>query len=80
MVKLLIVISYDIGGFDVKCILLYFDKKMVGLFIFFDYMGLNYFFCGEGINVKFYFYIGLLMFIYLFMGSIYYCDLLGNSL
>lgn len=51
---------------------------MVGFFVFFDYMGLVEFDVGiiEG-DVCLYFYIGLVIVIYLFLGVMMYCDSLG---
>lgn len=80
MATLLTATSHDIGGLDVKRILPHFDKKMVGPFIFFDHMGPNHFPRGEGINVRPHPHIGLSTLTYLFTGSIYHRDSLGNSL
>lgn len=67
----------DFGGFEVCCVLLFVECKMVGLFVFFDQMGFVEFIIEGGIDVCLYFYIGLGIVIYFYQGEFEYCDFLG---
>lgn len=70
----------DLGGFLVCWVLLVFKWCFVGLFIFFDQMGLVQFVFGKGIDVCLYLYIGLVMVIYFFEGVLWYQDSFGEDL
>lgn len=78
VIEMLIILCVcDIGGFEVCCVLFVLCCQMVGLFIFFDYMGLVEFLIGGGIDVCLYFYIGFVIVIYLYCGEFQYCDFFG---
>ncbi|WP_020406800.1 pirin family protein [Hahella ganghwensis] len=68
----------DLGEFSVQRILPHTEKKMVGPFIFVDYIGPADFPAGHGVNVRPHPHIGLATITYLFEGSILHRDSLGN--
>lgn len=72
--------SKDLGGFEVKRVLPYAKKRMVGPFIFLDEMGPAVFNPGTGIDVRPHPHIGLSTLTYLSEGSILHRDSLGNEL
>ena len=67
----------DLGGFEVRRVLPYRARRMVGPFIFFDHMGPAVFPAGEGIDVRPHPHIGLATVTYLFEGEIHHRDSLG---
>ncbi len=67
----------DLGGFQVKRVLPYAKKRMVGPFIFLDQMGPARFDPGQGIDVRAHPHIGLSTLTYLFEGSLLHRDSLG---
>ena len=68
----------DLGGFSVRRILPYAQKRMVGPFIFLDHMGPADFAPGKGIDVRPHPHIGLATVTYLFQGEITHRDTLGS--
>lgn len=68
----------DLGGFEVRRVLPYAKRHMVGPFIFFDAMGPALFGAGHGIDVRPHPHIGLATVTYLFEGEILHRDSLGN--
>ncbi|MCI4666060.1 MAG: pirin family protein [Neomegalonema sp.] len=69
----------DLGGFEVRRALPSAKRQMVGPFIFFDQIGPAEFLTDAGIDVRPHPHIGLATVTYLFDGSIYHRDSLGNS-
>lgn len=67
----------DLGDFEVRRVLPYREKRMVGPFIFFDHMGPASFAAGQGIDVRPHPHIGLATVTYLFEGEIMHRDSLG---
>lgn len=70
----------DLGDFEVRRVLPYRDKRMVGPFVFFDHMGPAVFAPGKGIDVRPNPHIGLATVTYLFEGEIMHRDSLGSEL
>lgn len=70
--------SRDLGGFSVSRVLPVAQKRMVGPFVFWDYIGPADFPPGEGINVRPHPHIGLATVTYLFEGAILHRDSLGS--
>src|SRR5476651_1445625 len=68
----------DLGGFEVRRILPYTKRRMVGPFIFLDHMGPAEFAAGKGIDVRPHPHIGLATVTYLFEGEIIHRDTLGT--
>ena len=69
--------SRDLGGFEVRRILPYAKRRLVGPFIFLDEMGPADFPAGQGISVRPHPHIGLATVTYLFDGEIMHRDSLG---
>jgi redox-sensitive bicupin YhaK (pirin superfamily) len=69
---------HDIGGLEVRRVLPYAKRRMVGPFIFLDHMGPADFTPGEGIDVRPHPHIGLATVTYLFEGEITHRDTLGS--
>jgi len=69
--------SRDLGGFEVRRILPYAKRRLVGPFIFLDEMGPADFPAGQGISVRPHPHIGLATVTYLFEGEIMHRDSLG---
>ena len=67
----------DLGDFEVRRVLPYRNKRMVGPFVFFDHMGPADFPAGKGIDVRPHPHIGLATVTYLFEGEIMHRDSLG---
>ena len=67
----------DIGGFEVRRILPFAKRRMVGPFIFLDEMGPAELPAGQGIDVRPHPHIGLSTLTYLFAGEIMHRDSLG---
>jgi redox-sensitive bicupin YhaK (pirin superfamily) len=67
----------DLGGFEVRRVLPFAGRRMVGPFIFFDEMGPAAFAAGTGIDVRPHPHIGLATVTYLFEGEILHRDSLG---
>ncbi len=70
----------DIGGFEVRRVLPFRSKRMVGPFIFWDQMGPGEFLSGRGVDVRPHPHIGLTTVTYLLNGSIDHRDSIGNDL
>uniref|UniRef100_UPI0030D94B94 pirin family protein n=1 Tax=uncultured Maricaulis sp. TaxID=174710 RepID=UPI0030D94B94 len=70
----------DLGGFEVRRVLPYAKRRMVGPFIFFDQMGPAEFAPGDGIDVRPHPHIGLATVTYLFDGALGHRDSLGEDL
>lgn len=70
----------DLGGFSVRRILPYAQRRMVGPFIFLDHMGPAHFDAGHGMDVRPHPHIGLATVTYLFEGEIFHRDSLGSAL
>ena len=69
----------DLGdGFEVRRVLPFARRRMVGPFIFFDAMGPTLFAPGRGLDVRPHPHIGLATLTYLFDGEILHRDCLGN--
>jgi redox-sensitive bicupin YhaK (pirin superfamily) len=66
------------GGFEVRRVLPFAKRRMVGPFIFFDAMGPVVFDAGKGLDVRPHPHIGLATLTYLFAGEILHRDSLGN--
>jgi redox-sensitive bicupin YhaK (pirin superfamily) len=69
----------DLGEFSVRRLLPSAKQQMVGPFVFFDHMGPVTFAIGQGIDVRPHPHIGLATVTYLFAGSMYHRDSLGNA-
>ncbi len=69
----------DLGGFSVRRILPYVQRRMVGPFIFLDHMGPAQFEAGHGIDVRPHPHIGLSTVTYLFSGEFCHKDSLGTD-
>lgn len=69
----------DIGDFQVRRVLPYAKKRMVGPFIFFDHMGPVDFQINNGMDVRPHPHIGLSTLTYLFEGDILHKDTLGHE-
>jgi redox-sensitive bicupin YhaK (pirin superfamily) len=69
----------SLGGFSVKRILPFAQKRMVGPFIFWDHMGIAVFGKGFGMTVSPHPHIGLSTLTYLLEGRIQHRDSLGND-
>ncbi len=67
----------DLGDFEVRRVLPYRERRMVGPFVFFDHMGPVTFPPGKGIDVRPHPHIGLATVTYLFDGEIMHRDSLG---
>lgn len=67
----------DLGGFEVRRILPYAKRRMVGPFIFVDQMGPTTLPAGQGLDVRPHPHIGLATITYLFAGTIVHRDSLG---
>lgn len=67
----------DLGGFEVRRVLPFTKRRMVGPFIFFDHMGPAEFPPGKGIDVRAHPHIGLATVTFLFDGEIHHRDSLG---
>ena len=67
----------DLGGFSVRRLLPYAQRRMVGPFIFLDHMGPAQFEAGHGIDVRPHPHIGISTVTYLFEGEIHHRDTLG---
>lgn len=70
----------DLGGFEVRRVLPYARRRMVGPFIFFDQMGPADFAPGQGIDVRPHPHIALATVTYLFDGAMQHKDSLGIDL
>lgn len=68
----------DLGGFSVRRVLPYRERKTVGPWIFFDHMGPAAFPAGQGIDVRPHPHINLATVTYLFEGEILHRDSLGS--
>lgn len=68
----------DLGGFEVRRVLPYRDRKMIGPWIFFDHMGPAAFPAGQGIDVRPHPHVNLATVTYLFEGEILHRDSLGS--
>jgi len=68
----------DLGGFEVRRVLPYAKRRMVGPFVFFDHMGPAEFAPGTGIDVRPHPHIGLATVTYLFEGALLHRDSLGT--
>ncbi len=69
--------THDLGGFEVRRVLPFAQRRMVGPFVFFDHMGPAEFPAGTGIDVRPHPHIGLATVTYLFEGEILHRDSLG---
>lgn len=69
----------DLGGFTVRRLLPYAERRMVGPFIFLDHMGPAHFAAHQGIDVRPHPHIGLATVTYLFEGEIFHRDTLGSE-
>lgn len=69
----------DLGGFSVRRVLPYAERRMVGPFIFFDQMGPAELDRGAGLDVRPHPHIALATLTYLFEGEIIHRDSLGNT-
>ena len=69
----------DLGGFSVRRILPFTERRMVGPFIFLDHMGPAVFDPGKGVDVRPHPHIGLATVTYLFDGELFHRDSLGNA-
>ena len=72
-------VSRDIGGFEVRRALPAPGRRMVGPFVFFDRMGPAEFVTGQGIDVRPHPHIGLATVTYLYRGEIQHRDSLGSN-
>jgi redox-sensitive bicupin YhaK (pirin superfamily) len=75
----LLPLTHDIGGFEVRRALPAKQRQMVGPFIFFDQMGPGEFLTGKGVDVRPHPHIGLSTVTYLFEGEILHRDSLGTE-
>ena len=69
--------NHDLGGFEVRRVLPYAKRRMVGPFIFVDHFGPSEIPAGQGVDVRPHPHIGLATITYLFEGSIVHRDSLG---
>ena len=69
----------DIGGFKVRRLLPWRERRMIGPFTFLDHMGPAHFAQGQGIDVPPHPHIGLATVTYLFSGDILHRDTLGSK-
>lgn len=69
----------DLGGFNVRRVLPFAKRRMVGPWIFFDHMGPASLSPGEGINVRPHPHVNLATVTYLFEGHIMHRDSLGTA-
>lgn len=69
----------DLGGFTVRRLLPYAQRRMIGPFIFLDHMGPAHFEAHQGIDVRPHPHIGLATVTYLFEGEIFHRDTLGSE-
>jgi len=69
----------DLGGFEVRRVLPFVKRRMVGPFIFLDQMGPAMFTDGRGIDVRPHPHIGLATVTYLFDGELMHRDSLGTE-
>lgn len=69
----------DIGGLNVKRLLPWAKRRMLGPFIFLDHMGPAQYGIGEGLDVRPHPHIGLATVTYLFDGEITHRDTLGSN-
>jgi hypothetical protein len=69
----------DLGGFVVRRLLPFAQRRMVGPFVFLDHMGPAHFDAGQGIDVRPHPHIGLATVTYLFSGEIFHRDSLGSA-
>ncbi|MGH6973227.1 MAG: pirin family protein, partial [Stellaceae bacterium] len=70
----------DLGdGFEVRRVLPFAKRHMVGPFIFFDHFGPTDFRAGTGLDVRPHPHIGLATITYLFDGAVMHRDSLGNA-
>jgi redox-sensitive bicupin YhaK (pirin superfamily) len=69
----------DLGGFEVRRVLPFVQRRMVGPFIFLDQMGPALFTDGRGIDVRPHPHIGLATVTYLFDGELMHRDSLGTE-
>ena len=69
--------SRDLGGFEVRRILPYAKRRLVGPFVFYDHLGPAVFATGKGIDVRPHPHIGLATVTYLFEGELMHRDSLG---
>ena len=67
----------DLGGFEVRRVLPYAQRRMVGPFVFFDHLGPATFPPGKGIDVRPHPHIGLATVTYLFEGEMMHRDSVG---
>lgn len=67
----------DLGGFEVRRLLPFAKRRMVGPFVFFDHAGPSALPAGQGIDVRPHPHIGLATVTYLFEGEIHHRDSLG---
>ena len=70
----------DIGNFEVRRVLPFVKRRMVGPFIFWDQMGPGELRIGQGVDVRPHPHIGLSTITYLFNGTLDHKDSLGNDL
>jgi redox-sensitive bicupin YhaK (pirin superfamily) len=69
----------DLGDFEVRRLLPYAKRRMVGPFVFFDHMGPAVFEAGHAMDVRPHPHIGLATVTYLFDGEIMHRDSLGSE-
>jgi redox-sensitive bicupin YhaK (pirin superfamily) len=69
----------DLGGFQVRRVLPWVKRRMVGPFIFVDHMGPEARAPGEGFDVKPHPHIGLATVTYLYEGEIFHRDSIGSA-
>ena len=69
----------DIGGLEVRRVLPFRDRRMVGPFIFWDEMGPGEFLSGQGLDVRPHPHIGLSTVTFLTRGSLVHRDSLGSQ-
>ncbi|WP_394841700.1 pirin family protein [Pendulispora brunnea] len=69
----------DIGGFDVRRILPYVQRRHIGPFVFVDHMGPAEFAAGRGMDVRPHPHIGLATMTYLLEGQILHRDSIGSD-
>jgi len=69
----------ELGGFTVRRLLPFAQKRMVGPWIFFDHMGPAIFPAGQGVDVRPHPHINLATVTYLFNGEILHRDSLGSE-
>jgi redox-sensitive bicupin YhaK (pirin superfamily) len=69
----------DLGGFEVRRVLPFVKRRMVGPFIFLDHLGPALFTDGRGIDVRPHPHIGLATVTYLFDGELMHRDSLGTE-